>query len=290
MTQSKTVRLLMPQWQGGNNENYPIGSEILAWLAPHNPDHIEVRVPVEPYIPDHSPDRGIAHRSALLSQLRYATRALEDAQPDRIVTFGGDCLVEQAPISYLNDRYEGNLGVLWIDAHPDIKTPEEWSNAHTMVLGNMLGEGDSEFSAEIPRHLRPNNVMYGGLREVGLTKQEAEVIGRLNLRIASPEALATDSSSILDWIDEAGFDHIAIHLDLDVLDPASFRSVLFAEPEPEIDWLAMYPAGKMSLAQVSRVMSDVARRVDVVGLGICEHLPWDAINLRNALASFPVLA
>lgn len=35
MTQ-KTVRLLMPQWQGGNNPNYSFGAELLAWLAPNN--------------------------------------------------------------------------------------------------------------------------------------------------------------------------------------------------------------------------------------------------------------
>ncbi|MBY4130180.1 arginase family protein [Rhodococcus fascians] len=289
MPRTKTVRLHMPQWQGGNNENYPLGSDILAWLAPHNDEHTEIRVPVEHYHPDDSPDRGVSHRHALLSQLRSAAQALANAAPDRVVTFGGDCLVEQAPISYLNNRYEGNLGVLWIDAHPDIKTPEEWSNAHTMVLGNLLGEGDAEFSGEVARHLRPSHVMYAGLREVGLTEQETEVIDRLGLRVASPESLATDSSAILDWIEEAEFDHIAIHLDLDVLDPKLFRSVLFAEPEPEIDWMAMYPVGKMTFSQVSRVMDDVARTVDVVGLGICEHLPWDAINLKKALAGFPIL-
>ncbi len=30
----KTVRLLMPQWQGGNNPHYSFGAELLAWLAP----------------------------------------------------------------------------------------------------------------------------------------------------------------------------------------------------------------------------------------------------------------
>ncbi len=35
MTQ-KTIRLLMPQWQGGDNPNYSFGAELLAWLAPDN--------------------------------------------------------------------------------------------------------------------------------------------------------------------------------------------------------------------------------------------------------------
>jgi arginase len=287
--ESTTVRLLMPQWQGGNNENYPLGAELLAFLAPDAGQPV-LRVDVEPPGADDTPQVGIAHRAALLAQLRQARELLAEAQPDRVVVFGGDCLVEQGPISYLNERYDGKLGVLWIDAHPDIKSPEEWAYAHTMVLGNLMGEGDAEFAGEVPVKIDPQRVMYAGLREVGLTEQEFEVIGRLGLRVASPESLAIDSGAILAWIQEEGIERIAIHLDVDVLDPSSFRSVLFAEPDPEIDWLEMYPAGKMTLGQVSRVMQDVASHADVVGLGVCEHLPWDMIHLKQALAGFPVLS
>ncbi len=38
--------------------------------------------------------------------------------------FGGDCLVDQASFAYLNERYKGNIGILWIDAHSDISTPK----------------------------------------------------------------------------------------------------------------------------------------------------------------------
>jgi arginase len=32
---SSTLRLLMPQWQGGGyNPAYPLGAQLLAWLAP----------------------------------------------------------------------------------------------------------------------------------------------------------------------------------------------------------------------------------------------------------------
>lgn len=285
----KTIRLLMPQWQGGNNENYPLGAELLAFLAPDS-GHDVVRVDIDPFTSDDTPQKGIAHREGLLRQLHQAQAVIREHQPDKIVTFGGDCLVEQAPFSYLNERHGGELGVLWLDAHPDIKTPDEWANAHTMVLGNLLGEGDAEFASKVPVKLDPRRVMYGGLREVGLTDQEREVIDRLALRVASPEALAVDSSAILAWIEEERIEHLAIHLDVDVLDPALFRSVLFAEPEPEIDWLQMYPAGKMTLPQISRLMGEVSAKTNVVGLGICEHLPWDTIHLKAALATFPLLS
>ena len=34
MPDQKTIRLLMPQWQGGNNPTYQLGARMLAWLAP----------------------------------------------------------------------------------------------------------------------------------------------------------------------------------------------------------------------------------------------------------------
>jgi arginase len=45
----------------------------------------------------------------------------------------------------------------------------------------------------------------------------------------------------------------------------------------------------MTMAQVVRLLSDVAQEADVVGLGITEHMPWDAIALRDTLAKLPLI-
>lgn len=141
---TKTIHLLMPQWQGGNNGiSYPLGARLLAWLAPES-DALLLEVPVEqfngsaPALED-----GIVGRKAIMKQLRAARNLLDAYEPERVITFGGDCLVSQAPFAYLNERYHGKLGVLWIDAHPDVTTPKHFSHSHAMVLGNLLGEGDS---------------------------------------------------------------------------------------------------------------------------------------------------
>lgn len=31
---AKTIRLIAPDWQGGNKEEYYFGAELLSWLAP----------------------------------------------------------------------------------------------------------------------------------------------------------------------------------------------------------------------------------------------------------------
>jgi len=281
---SNTLRLLMPQWQGGNNPEYSFGARLLSWLAPSNDKDYFIEVPVEPYNGEKpAKEEGVVARTALKKQLQSATKIIEAYQPERIIMFGGDCLVSQAPFAYLNEKYNDTLGVLWLDAHPDVSTPEMYYHEHAMVLGNLLGEGDLDFSKEVKVPLKPEQVMYGGLQK--MTDEEEKIVKRLNLRIAESKELAKSSDCVLAWIKENNIKHLAIHLDLDVLDPKLFRSLLFAKPEPiEID----SSRGDMSFEQVSRLISDVSAHVDIVGLGIAEYLPWDAINFRSFLESLPI--
>lgn len=282
---SNTLRLLMPQWQGGNNPPYVLGAKLLAWLAPDAGNTPQVEVPIDPHKENMTlpKENGVVGQSVLLRQLRSATEIIAAYQPERIVVFGGDCLVSQAPFAYLNEKYGGKLGVLWLDAHPDVSTPEMHHHEHAMVLGNLLGEGDPKFSAEVKAPIQPELVMYGGLME--LLPDEEKIVRRLHLRSAGPQDLAQTSAPVLDWIRENSIDHLAIHFDLDVLDPKFFRALLPCEPVEQ-----PYDAtlGEMTLSQVARLIGDVSKNTDVVGLAIAEHLPWDALNLQNFLAALPI--
>ena len=288
MSKSTTLRLLMPQWQGGDVPNaYPLGARLTQWLAPKT-DAVTVEVPtIEPDGSPRTEQDGIVERRNLMRQLHSAQDIINAYSPERVVVFGGDCLVEQGPISYLNKRYEGELGVLWMDAHPDVTTPKEFNHAHTMVLGNLLGDGDTQFAAEVPVKLKSGQVMLAGLQET--TDQETEYIKEKNLRYARPEELSDNSGPILEWIREAGIKKMYIHLDLDVLDPGLFRNLLFSNPMPDPENCMDFSMGAMNFAQVTRVLKDVSAHADVVGMGITEQLPWDAINLKDMLSEVPVL-
>jgi arginase len=283
----KTLRLLFPQWQGGNNPPYHFGAQLLAWLAP-DPRGPVAEVPVA--VPGAEPlplEGGIRGRSALLQQMRSARAIIDEHAPDRLVVLGGDCLVDLAPFAYLNERYAGDLAVLWVDAHPDVLTPADFANAHAMVLGNLLGEGDADFAGAVKRPLKPANVMYAGLMET--MPVESAVIERLGLQHASPAQLAHSSEAVLQWFRATGARHLAIHLDLDVLDPRAFRSLLFANPQMPEGTFDGVAQGKMPIAQVVRLLADVARIADVVGIGIAEHLPWDALALKDMLSRLPLI-
>jgi arginase len=157
---TNTLRLLMPQWQGGNKPPYAFGAKLLAWLVPAAGDTPQVEVPIAPDNGENLPmENGVVARSVLLKQLRSARKIIEAYQPNRIIVFGGDCLVSQAPFSYLNEKYDGELGVLWLDAHADVSTPAMSNHEHTMVLGNLLGEGDTEFASEVKLPIKANMVI-----------------------------------------------------------------------------------------------------------------------------------
>ncbi|MCP3780851.1 arginase family protein [Paenibacillus sp. MZ03-122A] len=299
----KTIRLLMPQWQGGNNPNYSFGAELLAWLAPDN-DQPLIHVPIQAY--NGTPlenENGMNGRKQLLEQLEAAQHIIDAHKPDRIVMFGGDCLVEQAPFAYLNEQYGGELGLIWIDAHSDLVRYVGYDNGHTLPLGNLLGEGDEEFAKHVKIPLKPENVFIAGLaapteqetegiseafQRLGIAPAESdtEVIQRLGIKTAGTKELTNSTESIREWIKESGIKHLAIHLDLDVLDPKAFRSLLFANPEAPYNFS---PAGTMQMPQLLNLIKELSEETDVVGLGITEHMPWDAINLKNLLGEIPIL-
>jgi arginase len=293
-TQVKTLRLLFPQWQGGNNPAYHFGTQLLNWLAPEANGPVEQVAVEQPDTVPRKAENGIVARRALLAQADDARRLIDRHRPDRLVVLGGDCLVDLSPFAYLNERYDGNLAILWIDAHPDVITPAESSHGHTMVLGNLLGEGDPEFSERVRRPVKAGNVMFAGRRDTSdafaaIQAKEREMLERLRIPTAGPEALADSSEPVLEWLRSTGAKHLAIHLDLDVLDPTLFRSLLFSNPDPSVPSVETYPSGRMTMQQIVRLLVDVSKAVDVVGLGITEHLPWDSLALRNMLAELPLI-
>jgi len=287
MSASKTLRLVFPQWQGGNNPPYYFGAELLEWLAPAAHGAVEY-VHVRP--PDNNAlavEHGIKARTELLAQLHDAQEKIRKHTPDKIVMLGGDCLANLAPIAWLNQRYAGDMGVLWVDTHPDIMDASHYSHAHAMVLRNLLGEGDREFVAAVPLAVKSQHVMYAGLHS--MLQHEAALVKQHGIRHAGPEALAHSSQPVLDWLDEIKVRHLAIHLDLDVLDATLFRALLFANPDDSDDAWDGVAQGKMRIPQIVRLLQEVAARVDVVEIGITEHLPWDALALKHMLQQLPLI-
>src|SRR3546814_12204339 len=92
-------------------------------------------------------------------------------------------------MAYLSRRYGEKLGVLWLDAHPDVMSAAEFSHAHAHVLALLLGRGDEAFTAEVPRKLDARRVMIAGMQ--GWNADEDLILKRSEERRVGKECVST---------------------------------------------------------------------------------------------------
>ncbi|MFM2477945.1 arginase family protein [Celerinatantimonas sp. MCCC 1A17872] len=284
---SKTLRLNIPQWQGGDMPAYHFGAQLLAWLAPQASgpvENVDVRC-VE--TSDLENENGIVGRSEIIPQLQQTRELIDKHQPDSLVILGGDCLVDLVPFAYLHEKYGHELGILWVDAHPDIMTSQEFEHSHASVLRVLMGEGDADLTQFVQKPISSDQVMYAGVNEEN--DYEANFLAQRQMRICRPEEIHSQISSIQQWIKEQGIKYLAIHLDLDVLSIADFGSLLFTKPDAAEDEFAGIAQGKLTMADVVKVTALASAQAKVVGMGITEHLPWDSLRLKQMLEKLPLL-
>ncbi|MGX2943558.1 arginase family protein [Enterococcus alishanensis] len=283
----KTIRLKIPQWQGGNKPTYAFGSQLLAWLAPKNLEQEEFTIAIPTASDDTELEKknGVVAQPTLLKNLATVTEKIITEKPDKIITLGGDCLVSQAPFDYLHGKHGEKLGIIWIDSHPDISTPEIYYHEHAMVLGNLLGHGDQLFAEKVQHPYGIKDILFVGLQEP--TADEKVILAELNLPYQVQKEQCLQPEKIREWIKQNNFTKTVVHFDLDVLDPAIFKSLYFTEPG-----VSEFPSesGKMSLKEVGETMAAIQQESEIVGLTIAEYLPWDAENLKKLLQSFDIFS
>ncbi|MGM0302961.1 hypothetical protein IGI66_002611 [Enterococcus sp. AZ048] len=280
---TKTTRLKVPQWQGGNNLTYALGADILSFLAPKNLEQKEIIVPISELEEPLIRENGVTGQSVVAENVDKMTAIIQEETPDKIITLGGDCLVSQAPFDYLHGKYEDKLGIIWLDAHPDISTPAIFFNAHAMVLGNLLKDGDPVLAEKVQHPFEAKDILYVGLQQP--TVDEEAIMQRLGLQYQVQAQSRLAPETIIQWLQHNEFTKVAVHFDLDVLDPNEFRSLYFSEPGTAKH---SAEAGKMSLLEVKETMQAIAEQSEIVGLTIAELLPWDAQNLKNLLNGFDI--
>jgi arginase len=120
----------------------------------------------------------IAHTCARLADM--VERAADDGRVP--VVLGGDHSIAVGTIGGLSRHFakqQQRVGVIWIDAHADMNTPESSpsGNVHGMPLACCIGSGPrelTEIAGQVPM-VRPENVAIVGLRSV-------DDLERLNVR------------------------------------------------------------------------------------------------------------
>ena len=149
--------------------------------------------------------------------------ARETADGATPVVLGGDHSVALGTLVGMA-AVHGPGGVLWIDAHGDLNTPESSpsGNVHGMVLAAALGLGGSAFSYDawtLPA-VRPGRLALVGVRS--LDPSERELLKSLDacvFTMSEVDRLGIEHcmSDALEHAAGAGFLHVS--LDMDVVDP-----------------------------------------------------------------------
>lgn len=281
----KTVRLLYPDYLSGGLETYYFGANLLAHILPQNENQPLLKVDIAP--PDGKEREvtdGIYGKEEVIDGIRRAACVIEEAKPDKIITIGGNCIVSQASFDYLHGIYD-NLGIIWIDAHPDVSTTKDgYPNAHAMVLGALMGYGDSSLSDLMKnRKFRSDEILYVGLQGLHDYQEKFLKEMRMDYTVQTDGFLSEDS--VKRFMDR--FDHLLIHLDIDVLDAGLFHSTYFANKELVGDGSG---GGKMMMEELSRVLHSITGNGDVVGLTIAEYLPFDEHRLHDMFAGISLFS
>jgi len=268
----RDLLLVFPQWQGAGPVP-ALRESALALAASVAGDRRRREVEVPPAHPL-APEQGTHGRGELLAQLGAARAILEEERADRIFAVGGDCGIEVAVVAHLAARYAGELAVIWLDAHPDLNTPESSPSGHFhgMPLRVLMGEGDPAFTALVERPLRPSQLVLAGTRS--LDPPERVLIKSRRIRTLSTESLREGPGELLRWVRETGHGRAYVHIDLDVCDPREVPTV--ACPTP----------GGLSVSTLVALLRTVGREVSLVGAGMTEAM-FEGASVPPALG--PIL-
>lgn len=188
-----------------------------------------VEIPVAPLDPA-TEGRGDTPNAWYVNEIGDACGRLAEAVADSIAAerfalmLGGD---HAASIGSLAGAgVAGRLGVIWIDAHADINTPETSpsGNVHGMPLAVALGQGPERLTAIGARSgLRIDDLVYIGLRDLDPAERDLLRSGPALVFTADAIEERGIDEAILTAIDRLlrnGVDAVHLSIDIDSLDPS----------------------------------------------------------------------
>ena len=193
------------------------------------------------------PEAAVVEEDTLHAQ----TLSVASDLPQRPLILGGCCCSHIGAVKGLALRYD-RLGVIWIDAHGDLNTPETSpsGNAWGMPLRMLIDDGAID----------PGDVALVGARN--LDPPEVEFIAAAGIQ--------DDAEAVVDRVD-----CVYVALDCDVFDPGEL-SVYYPEP------------GGPTVAEVEKLLCRLRDRGAVVGAGLSGLAadPADVEKLERLCTAF----
>jgi arginase len=174
------------------------------------------------------------------------------------LVLSGNCFCSLGTVAGVGD----DLGVVWLDAHPDFNTAEATTSgfADGMGLAVLTGTGWNALRATIPgyRIVPERNVILVGARDINPAEEaRLQASGITRLDVAEAGSRLTPVATELAGRVEA----VYFHLDLDVLDPSEGRANEYAA------------AGGLRASDVSSAIDAIGRLLAVRAAAVTAYDP-----------------
>lgn len=280
------LRLIYPQWQGGNiarwfpefdpetvSRGYFLGSHLLDFLC--GPSKNTETVPVTTAKVERVETDGVLDKKVVMEQIQAALDILRIKNPEKVLTLGGECSVSVPVFTFLAQKYPEDIGIIWIDAHPDITLPADpYNGFHAMALAACLGEGDRDILNLLPASVKKEKVLTVGVRNY----ERQQIVDRFkewNLQNVLVSEVQSETLRIADWLKERQLSRVLIHLDLDVMEPTELQVAVGQDPDG------------LRIKDIGFVLSEIKKQAEIVGFTVAEPMPRKAIRLQQLLGELP---
>lgn len=176
------------------------------------------------------------------------------------LVLAGNCITSLGVLASLP---VGTTGIVWLDGHGDLNTPETTRSGFLdgMALSVALGRCWETMAGTVDGFapVAEENVLLVGARD--LDPAERKYLERSRVRYLPPEDARGDA--LADALDAlAGrVQQVYLHLDLDVHDPAGGAANAFAA------------SGGLTAGEVQRVVREVAARIPIAAASITAYDP-----------------
>jgi arginase len=212
---------------------------------------------------------GAALETAIMDHARRVSDAVLDAIQNGMfpVIIGGD---HTSALGFHTGlaRAHGKTGIIWVDTHPDLNTPETSpsGNIHGMPLAGLLGRGSEKMlETTAPCRISEEHVAMVGTRSIDEGEQkwlDEGTIHCMTMDVVKERGLSACLASAVNTANqaEAGY---GLTIDIDAIDPSQAPFVATAV-ENGIDAI-----------ELAQVLKDLPRKDRLLGMEVTEFTPRD---------------
>lgn len=201
----------------------------------------------------------------------------------QIIALGGDHSIAIGSVSGAAQALNGSVGLIWIDAHGDLNTPQTTpsGNIHGMPFAVLLGYGDERLTSiggNMPP-IKSQNSLGIGFKD--LDPAERIFIKEHNLpTVFINDILAHGLEPVFSGIDHLikTTDHIWVSFDLDAVDASQAPGV------------GMPNKGGLTYREIHAVCEYIGKHCTIAGLDLVEYNPVNDIEHKTAILATELTA